>query len=257
MRASRGEILSNRKLPSDERLATAGEDFADNPWLSGKPRSKKNQGSKDVVVSATALLNAPQTGQSGAEAGRAKRPSRPDKMETVLSDVADIENEELNDQLDPQTRNQELVRQAFAGDNVFEDFSKEKAETMEEEGDQVVDNGLPGWGSWTGQGISKKAQKAQKRNLARFKTTVKGVQEDKRKDAALDRVIINEKKVKKNNKYLASELPHPFESREQYQRSLRFPLGPEWTTKNTFQDATKPRVLIKQGVIRPMEKPMA
>ena len=258
VRASHREVLPTRRQhPVEGQLATEEDDLADNPWLSGKTKSGKNQGSKDVVVSATALLNAPRTGQIKTENGKVNRSSRSHKVETVLADAADVEDEEPNGHSDLQTRNQELVRQAFAGDNVFEDFTKEKAATMQEEGDQVVNNGLPGWGSWTGQGINKKAQKAQKRNLARFKTTVKGVQEDKRKDAALDRVIINEKKVKKNNRYMASELPHPFESREQYQRSLRLPLGPEWTTKNTFQDATKPRVLLKQGVIRPMEKPMA
>ncbi|EXJ54076.1 hypothetical protein A1O7_09413 [Cladophialophora yegresii CBS 114405] len=148
-----------------------------------------------------------------------------------------------------------LAQAIFAGsDEVQREFAKEKKATVEEEGDQVIDNSLPGWGSWAGEGISKKAQKRAK---GRFVTTIKGVAKDKRQDAKLDKVIVNEKRVKKNNKYLASELPHPFESRQQYERSLRLPLGPEWTTKTTFQDATKPRVLIKQGVIRPMAKPMA
>lgn len=60
---------------------------------------------------------------------------------------------------------------------------------------------------------------------------------------------------KQNDKYLASQLPHPFESREQYERSLRLPVGPEWMTKESFQDGTKPRVLMKQGIITPMSKP--
>lgn len=59
-----------------------------------------------------------------------------------------------------------------------------------------------------------------------------------------------------NAKYLAPALPHPFETRQQYERSLRVPVGPEWTTKETFQAATKPRVLMKQGIIAPMEKPL-
>ena len=54
---------------------------------------------------------------------------------------------------------------------------------------------------------------------------------------------------------MATQLPHPFENRQQYERSLRLPIGPEWSTKETFQSATKPRVMIKQGVIKPMEKP--
>jgi len=60
-----------------------------------------------------------------------------------------------------------------------------------------------------------------------------------------------------NDRYLASQLPHPFESRQQYERSLRLPVGPEWSTKETFQDGTKPRVLMKQGIIAPMSKPTA
>ena len=59
-----------------------------------------------------------------------------------------------------------------------------------------------------------------------------------------------------NDKYLASQLPHPFESQQQYERSLRLPVGPEWSTKETFQESTKPRVIIKQGIIAPMSKPM-
>jgi U3 small nucleolar RNA-associated protein 14 len=62
---------------------------------------------------------------------------------------------------------------------------------------------------------------------------------------------------KQNDKYLAAQLPHVFENKDQYERSLRLPVGPEWTTKQTFQDATKPRILMKQGIIAPMAKPMS
>ena len=137
----------------------------------------------------------------------------------------------------------------FGPDDVVQDFDKEKKEIVEDEGDQIIDTGLPGWGNWTGAGISKKQQK---RDKGRSLTTIKGIAPEKRQDSKLDRVVINERRVKKNGKYLANELPHPFESQQQYERSLRLPLGPEWTTKSTFQDATKPRVLIKQGIIKPM-----
>jgi len=63
--------------------------------------------------------------------------------------------------------------------------------------------------------------------------------------------------VRKNGRYLASQLPHPFESRAQYERSLRVPVGPEWTTKETFQSGTKPRVMVKKGVVvGAMERPL-
>ncbi len=151
-------------------------------------------------------------------------------------------------------RNQDLVRKAFAGDEVVADFEREKRATVQDEGEKIIDNTLPGWGSWTGPGIGKKAEQ---RNRGKVLTKIPGIAAEKRQDAKLERVIINEKRVKKNGKYLASSLPHPFETRQQYERSLRLPVGPEWTTKETFQGMTKPRVLMKPGVIAPMSKPMA
>ena len=89
--------------------------------------------------------------------------------------------------------NHDLVKRAFAGDDVVADFEREKQETIEEEGDKVIDNTLPGWGSWTGAGISKKQQKRQKK----FLTKVEGIKPEQRKDARLGHVIINEKRTKK------------------------------------------------------------
>ncbi|KAI9649107.1 hypothetical protein NHQ30_001674 [Ciborinia camelliae] len=150
-------------------------------------------------------------------------------------------------------KDQELIKRAFAGADVVGDFEVEKRQTIEDEDEKVIDNTIPGWGSWVGDGVSKR-EKA--KNKGRFLTKSEGIKEQNRKDAKLDRVIINEKRVKKNGKYYASQLPHPFENRQQYERSLRLPVGPEWATKETFQDSTKPRVIIKQGIIAPMSKPL-
>ena len=126
--------------------------------------------------------------------------------------------------------------------------------------------------------------KREKNQQRRFFTKKDGVKPDSRKDFKNDKVIINEKRVKKvsrtspsflhchyvayavyysrlflttiqNDRYLASQLPHQYESRAQYERSLRLPMGPEFMTKQAFQDATKPRVIIKQGIIAPISKP--
>ncbi|KKY28891.1 putative small nucleolar ribonucleoprotein complex subunit utp14 [Phaeomoniella chlamydospora] len=252
---------NSKRQELQARLTVADSDddgVANNPWLSGKSANKKKSSSGDVVVSASAILGGDKSSMgpcNGSQVTSNKnKVAKSTGNEVVLATGSD-DDDTTNDANDQTARNEELVRLAFAGDDVFDDFVKEKEETTREEGDQIIDNSLPGWGSWAGEGISKKAQKAQKRNQAKFNTVIKGVQGDKRRDAKLDRVIINEKKVKKNNKYLASELPHPFESRQQYERSLRLPLGPEWSTKNSFQDATKPRVLMKQGIIRPMDRP--
>ncbi|OCK74874.1 Utp14-domain-containing protein [Lepidopterella palustris CBS 459.81] len=150
-------------------------------------------------------------------------------------------------------RNQELTAKGFAGDDVEEQFEQEKKATTADEDDKIIDNTLPGWGNWVGEGLTKQDQN---RNKGKALMKIQGIKADKRKDAKLDRVIINEKRVKKNAKFLATSLPFPFESKQQYERSLRLPKGPEWSTKQTFQDGTKPRILLKQGIIRPMEKPL-
>ena len=150
-------------------------------------------------------------------------------------------------------RNQELTAKGFAGEDVEAEFEREKKATIADEEEKVIDNTLPGWGSWVGDGVSKREKR---RDQGKVLTKAEGIRAEQRKDAKLDRVIINEKRVKKNAKFLASSLPFPFESRQQYERSLRLPKGPEWTTKQSFQDGTKPRVLLKQGIIKPMEKPL-
>ncbi|TLS23909.1 hypothetical protein PpBr36_08140 [Pyricularia pennisetigena] len=147
----------------------------------------------------------------------------------------------------------ELADRAFAGEDLVASFEQEKTAVEEEDDDKVIDNTLPGWGSWGGAGVSNRQRKNQKK----FLTKVEGVKKKDRKDAKLERVIISEKRIKKNDKYLASQLPHEYENKDQYERSLRLPVGPEWTTKQTFQSATKPRILMKQGIIAPMAKPMS
>jgi U3 small nucleolar RNA-associated protein 14 len=157
----------------------------------------------------------------------------------------------------PPPSNQDLINLAFAGDTVLDSFTAEKTSTALSEAPQTLSTALPGWGTWTGDGISKRELKRNQQAAAKYTTiTTSGIDPTKRKDAKLEKVIVNEKRVKKNTRYLATELPFPYESRAQYERALRVPVGPEWVTKETFQGATKPRVLLKQGVIGAMQRPV-
>ncbi|KAI9491358.1 small-subunit processome [Zychaea mexicana] len=143
----------------------------------------------------------------------------------------------------------ELVARAFANDNVVQEFEEEKAAVVKEQGDQTEDLTLPGWGAWSGKGMKKN-----KKN--KIVKTTKGVDPLKRKDAKLKNVIINEKRNKKVEKYEITQVPYPFQTMEQYERSLRAPVGKEWNTRDTFQKLTKPRVLTKLGtVINPLDAP--
>lgn len=225
----------------------------------GIPRAAEHSAKNESPAKSSVLLPpariTTQSQQAKGSAVLSPQHTKPSKKIIKVSESHLDDYTSSSESDDEHDEKAELARAIFAGpDEIQQDFAKEKKKTVEDEGDHVIDNGLPGWGSWAGEGISKKAQKRAK---GRFLTTIKGVAKEKRQDAKLDKVIINEKRIKKNSKYLANELPHPFESRQQYERSLRLPLGPEWTTKSTFQDSTKPRVLIKQGIIRPMARPQA
>ncbi|KAL8871236.1 MAG: hypothetical protein Q9174_002889 [Haloplaca sp. 1 TL-2023] len=241
----------------------------ENPWLSGgKPKSngrdKKFQDPHAVAIISNQLPSAqvkaaPSKVMTKAAMISSKKPmAQPSSPMPMLPPDDGASDEEAEGAEEHRGagfvfRNQDLVRRAFAGDDVVGNFEKEKEDTMQSEDEKIIDNALAGWGSWTGLGIGKKTQRG---NKNRFLSKQEGVPKAKRQDAKLNKVIINEKRVKKNTKYLASQLPHPFETRQQYERSLRLPVGPEWTTKETFQAATKPRVLLKQGIIAPMAKPM-
>ncbi|KAI0168966.1 small-subunit processome [Hypoxylon sp. FL1284] len=212
---------------------------------SRKQRGKKTSSSAEVLeLGAEAVAVAPAPAQS--------KKQKSSRKQAVAN--ADDSSDDDDSHLPVQFREQDLIEKAFGGLDVVADFEQEKAAIEEEDDDKIIDNTLPGWGSWVGEGVSNREKK---RHQGRFLTKKEGVKKNDRRDAKLKGVIINEKRNKKNDKYLASQLPHPYESRLQYERALRLPVGPEWMTKETFQDATKPRVLMKQGIIAPIAKPNA
>ncbi|OAC99453.1 hypothetical protein MUCCIDRAFT_148871 [Mucor lusitanicus CBS 277.49] len=146
----------------------------------------------------------------------------------------------------------ELVARAFANDDVVAEFEDEKMAEIEEDGDKVEDLTLPGWGAWAGAGVKKNKKKK------KILKVTKGIEADKRKDAKLAHVIINEKLNKKAEKYRATSVPFPFKTMEQYERSISTPMGSEWNTRQTFLKLTKPKVITKLGkVIDPLKAPFA
>jgi U3 small nucleolar RNA-associated protein 14 len=254
-----------------------------NPWLSGKVKKPKGNAEASAVDNFNPwLAKSPQTGPENktevhhgdtAEKARNKRTvSKKNSTDLAVLSAPDADgwqtvsysnggnNQSSDEEVEADLhlpfaiKNQDLIRRGFAGDDAVADFEAEKKAAIEEDNEKVVDNTLPGWGVWVGEGLPKSKHT---QNRKRVLVKQHGIKPESRKDAKLDRVIINEKRIRKNVKFMATSLPHQFESKQQYERSLRMPKGPEWTTKQTFQDATKPRVLIKQGIIRPPERPLA
>lgn len=51
-----------------------------------------------------------------------------------------------------------------------------------------------------------------------------------------------------------AEVPYPFTSREQYERSLRQPIGTEWNTSQSVRAMTRPAVIVRRGAaVAPMK----
>jgi U3 small nucleolar RNA-associated protein 14 len=86
-----------------------------------------------------------------------------------------------------------LVSEAFADDDVINDFKKEKLDKIDGEQEKDINLHLPGWGSWGGSGI-----KPSKRKVRKF--TIKA-NKKQRKDSKLGNVIISEKKDETIAKY--------------------------------------------------------
>ncbi|KAM0716622.1 hypothetical protein Q7P37_008067 [Cladosporium fusiforme] len=247
-----------------------------NPWLAGPTKAKKSKAAKqaqkddDATLLSLDQLSKPEPKQKGSKASKADKPEPSDTAapstngwQTVTynnDSASDGEPETDNPMLSAADQKAALYARAFAGDDVQAAFDAEKADQAASEDEKEVSTAMPGWGSWAGAGLSKSAKKtaARARHNPLHKTKLPGgVKQEKRKDRKLDNVIVSEKSDRKGKKYLAPVLPHGFEKGEEYERSLRQPIGKEWGTKEVVQRNTRPRVVTKPGkIIEAMERPM-
>ncbi|XP_057484168.1 uncharacterized protein LOC130770666 [Actinidia eriantha] len=143
----------------------------------------------------------------------------------------------------------DLIRRAFAGDDVEDDFEKDKEQVLNEENPEPEKPVLvPGWGQWTN--IQQKnglpSWMLQEHDNARKK---REEALKKRKDAHLKHVIISEKLDKKAEKLHTKTLPYPYTSKEVFEQSIRMPIGPEFNPVTTVGALNRPEVVKKAGVI--------
>jgi U3 small nucleolar RNA-associated protein 14 len=186
-KSSEGSGKTQAARPSggvpEQKETTAEEE---NPWLVQTKRNNRRATADDSQQTIDVTL--------GTETVEA--PKKQKNQSTIGSKKGQAEDDDGSDDEESVPvllKNHDLVKRAFAGDEVVQEFEQDKLETIEEEGDKVIDETLPGWGSWTGEGVSKREQRRQKKVL----TKVEGVKPENRKDAKLSRVIINEKRIRK------------------------------------------------------------
>lgn len=116
----------------------------------------------------------------------------------------------------------------------------------------------PGWGEWAGAGLSginAKTEASRKRQLSAMEEE-SAKQRAMRKDGKMMNVVISDRRIKTAAKYKISDIPHPFTSREEYERSIQMPLGEEWNASHIVRKNTKPEVMTRAGrIIAPIALP--
>jgi U3 small nucleolar RNA-associated protein 14 len=102
-------------------------------------------------------------------------------------------------------------------------------------------------GSWGGTGTRRNPPKPY------LIKKIPGIDPKSRADHNKSHVIISEKRDKKASKYLTKDLPYPYTSQAQFERSLDTPIGTEWNTRLGFQRGTLPKVVkkVKIFIIQP------
>ena len=173
-----------------------------NPWLSSKKSSTKSRkpssSDQTVLISNTLEKESMQAITSIVEpktnSKRSPLPAKSLDNDNVSFSGFSSDSDTLPTPIVHRNRNQDLIRQAFAGDEVVASFEQEKQDTIRDEEEKMLDNTLPGWGAWTGTGISKREEK---RNKGKVMIKIEGIKKEKRVDRGLEKVIINEKRVKK------------------------------------------------------------
>merc|ERR1719183_1564918 len=164
----------------------------------------------------------------------------------------------------PSKEQQRLMKMAFAeAADIEEEFMGEKTQILETAKPKLVE-ATPGWGGWGGDGVQEK-ERARKRLEVSYKKTQQDklrikmsgdVAPEKRKDKNLANVIINERRNRKAARYLVEKAPHQFQDAQQYQRTLRMPIGADWNTSITHKKAIQPKVVVKAGkMVDPIDKP--
>ncbi|KAF3165113.1 hypothetical protein TWF788_000832 [Orbilia oligospora] len=167
-------------------------------------------------------------------------PSSPISDSTPESALPSPASQVLHKYAPDATKNEQsrLLARAFAGDNIITEILDQPPKRSTRSDREA--SGLQGWGTWGvslgNTGRSRKQKGVNRRTSGGYQTRV-------------EKVVLNQQLCKKGVKYLATNLPYPFETNDQYERSLRFPIGQEWSTKQTHQTLAAPKVIVRGGTV--------
>ncbi len=170
------------------------------------------------------------------------------KSGILIDSESESKSEPTRKPLLMQKSQQDLVNLAFSGPDLEADFESLKEKIIDEELNisekkrKILSEGMEfvppfsflssdkaGWGDWAGPGMAGVSQKIVRKRQRLLKNLDEKKAEMKagRTDHALANVILSEKRIKTASKYKLADVPHPFTSREEYERSIQMPVGSE------------------------------
>ena len=227
---------SENDSPSETELVDGGEMLISAPNVqSGAPTGVSQQHQKQPVREVDIDPSNVIVAQARSKIPKSVIPRGPDNEDLMEEQGADIEEDQ-----------RDVVAEAFADDDVMEEFTREKEAVAEKDKPKDIDLTLPGWGDWAGAGIGANWGKKK-----RF--TVKAPKAKPRKDRFLPNVIISERHDEKIIPHQVRELPFPFTTVAQLHSTIRAPIGKTWNTESAFEEMTRPKYVTKAGVvIRPI-----
>ncbi|KAL6260316.1 hypothetical protein P5V15_007847 [Pogonomyrmex californicus] len=172
---------------------------------------------------------------------------KPKHLKTQLPDISTAGDEDSEQE---EEERHKIMSEAFADDDVVEEFTKEQEEEMEKSQPQNIDLSLPGWGSWGGPNV-KKSKIARKKS--RFILNIPKI--ELRKPENQGKVIVFEHDNEKLKKHLVKELPYPFTKVKDFEASIRAPVSKNFVPMNAHLRLIRPTVSTKLGqVIEPMDE---
>jgi U3 small nucleolar RNA-associated protein 14 len=253
--ATKTKQQRSKKAAKSPKTADEGEDS--NPWLIG---------GEDAANTPSSNPKASRKSKAMVDVNRAvdlvsmssnKNEDNDTKIQATTQDT------DKNKKITTLTQ-EELVRKAFAGttaEEADEEFAREKDQVATREDPNRKKNkkqreeqqeGSLGWGSWTGKGAPPPPKPRGK--LPPNQQPPKLLKKRKRKDDVKPRVILSERRVKRlAESCMLAEIPHPYKSREEYERATSGGMGREWNVTGAFKAATRPDVQTRSGqIIQPL-----
>ncbi|KAI4489531.1 hypothetical protein M0802_011066 [Mischocyttarus mexicanus] len=172
---------------------------------------------------------------------------KPKHLHTDLPNVITGGDDAIDDSEDEEEKNN-IISEAFADDDVVDEFRKEKEDEIKQSQPEDIDLSLPGWGSWAGKDIKPSTRK-NKRFIINMPKNAP------RKDKNKSDVIIIEDDNAKIREHLVNELPYPFSTVKDFEASIRAPIGRNFIPENNFKKFIEPSVQTAMGkIIEPIDE---